>query len=170
MFRADFFYQYFKYKLNNSNKIIKYNSHRKSSIEDQINTEIIEIEKKISEDSQALLDAKFIQFRSAFSKSNNFLEKLQTNIYKNKVQESIDWHQNSLKKLYFQRNKLKMNLEKIQGIYWINRIKRSLKILLIGFVFLLVIFIILSGFMIMIYFLPLIIVIYLCYLLTISKF
>ncbi len=163
MLRANFFYNFFKYNKNVSHKIQKYNSNEEFDLQAKISIKIIEIDKQISENSKALIEAQFVKLRSTFSKSNNFLEKIGENIYKTKLEDSISWHQNKLKELYIRRKELQINLEKIKGIFWLNRIKRFLIILLIGFLILLCLFIFLSGFMIIIYFLPLLIFIFLGY-------
>ena len=94
--------------------------------------------------------------RSQLSKSNNFIEQIGKNVYDPKLKESINWHQKKLKELYFERKELQINLEKLKGIFWLNRIKRSLAILLIAFCILFSLFIFLSGFVLIIYLLPII--------------
>ena len=170
MLRANFFYKFFKYKKNSSQKIIKYNSNHKFDLQNKINTRIIEIDQKISENSQALLEAQIVKLKSTFSKSNNFIEKIGKNVYKTKLEDSINWHQNQIKQLYYKRRELKINLEKIKGVFWINQIKRFLSIILIGFFILLSLLIFLSGFMIIIYLLPLLILILLGYFLYTKKY
>ena len=159
MFRANFFLKFFKYNQNSSFKIVQYNSNENFSLQDQINTNIVEIDKKISENSKALVEAQIVKLRSTFSRSNNFIEQIGKNVYKTKLEDSITWHQKELKELYLRRKELKINLEKTEGIFWLNRIKRFLRIILIGFFISLSLIIFLSGFMIMIYLLPLIILI-----------
>jgi len=161
MLREHFFDKFFKYKKTNSHGIIKYNSNEELDLQNKINIRIQEIDQKISENSRALIEAQIVKLRSTFSTSNNFIAKIGKNVYKTKLEDSIYWHQNQLKKLYFQRRDLQINLEKIKGIYWLNRIKRFLRILAIGFLMILGIFIFLSGFMIIIYLLPIIILIFL---------
>ena len=161
MFRANFFFKFFKYNQNSSFEIVQYNSNENFSLQDQINTNIIEIDKKISENSKALVEAQIVKLRSTFSRSNNFIEQIGKNVYKTKLEDSITWHQKELKELYLRRKELKINLEKTEGIFWLNRIKRFLRIILIGFFISLSLIIFLSGFMIMIYLLPLIILIFL---------
>ena len=161
MFRANFFFKFFKYNQNSSFEIVQYNSHENFSLQDQINTNIVEIDKKISENSKALVEAQIVKLRSTFSRSNNFIEQIGKNVYKTKLEDSITWHQKELKELYLRRKELKINLEKTEGIFWLNRIKRFLRIILIGFFISLSLIIFLSGFMIMIYLLPLIILIFL---------
>ena len=170
MLRANFFYKFHKSKQNKNSDIIKYNSNEKIDLKDQINIEIQKIDQKISENSNALLEGQIVKLRSSFSKSNNFVDKIGRNIYKKKLEESINWHQQELKELYLKRRELQINLEKIQGIFWLNRIKRFLTILFIGFFILLSLFIFLSGFMIIIYLLPLIILIYFFYLISNKKY
>ena len=138
---------------------MQYNSNENFSLKDQINTNIVEIDKKISENSKALVEAQIVKLRSTFSRSNNFIEQIGKNVYKTKLEDSITWHQKELKELYLRRKELKINLEKTEGIFWLNRIKRFLRIILIGFFISLSLIIFLSGFMIMIYLLPLIILI-----------
>ena len=167
MLRANFF---FKYKKNYSNKIIQYNSDQNFALQDQINNEIMDINQKISENGKALVDAQIVKLRSTFSRSNNFIERIRKNVYKTKIEESITWHQKQLKELYVRRRELEINLEKLKGVFWLNQIKRCLKILLIGFFIFLALLIFLSGFMILIYLMPFIILIVLAYLISTKRY
>ena len=167
MLRANFF---FKYKKNYSNKIIQYNSNQNFALQDQIDKEIIYINQKISENSKALVDAQIVKLRSTFSRSNNFIDRIGKNVYKTKIEESITWHQKQLKELYVRRRELEINLEKLKGVFWLNQIKRCLKILLIGFFIFLALLIFLSGFMILIYLMPFIILIVLAYLISTKRY
>ena len=162
MLRANFF-KFFKYKKNSSHEIVQYNSNKNFSLQDQIKTKIIEIDQKILEISKKLVEAQVVKLRSTFSKSNYFIEQIGKNLYKTKLEDSINWHQQQLKELYLRRRELEINLEKLKGIFWLNRIKRLLRIILIGFFIFLSLFIFLSGFMIIIYLMPLIILILLGY-------
>ena len=170
MFRSNFFNKFFKYKENSGNEIVKYNSNQKMELQEQIQTKIREIDQAISENSKSLLEVQIIKLRSTFSQSNNFIEKIGKNIYKTKIEESINWHQNQVKELYFRRRGLQIKLEKIQGIFWLNRIKRFLTLLFLGFFILLSLFIFLSGFMIIVYLMPLIILIILVYYIINKKY
>ena len=161
MFRANFFSKFFKHNQNSSCEIVQYNSNENFSLQDQINTNIVELDKKISDSSKALMEAQIVKLRSTFSRSNNIIEQIGKNVYKTKLEDSITWYQKEIRELYLRRKELKINLEKTQGIFWMNRIKRFLRILLIGFFISLSLIILLSGFMIMIYLLPLIILIFL---------
>tara|TARA_B100000214_G_C23773198_1_gene537759 strand:+ start:84 stop:593 length:510 start_codon:yes stop_codon:yes gene_type:complete len=169
MLRANFFFKFFKYKRNRNYQIVKYNSNEKFALEDQINIKIKELDQKISENSKSLIEAQIVKLRSTFSKPNNFIEKVGKNLYKTKIDDSISWHQKKIKELYLSRRELEINLEKLKGIFWINQIKRFLKIILIGLFIFLSVFIFLSGFMIIIYLLPLIILIFLAYLISNKK-
>ena len=169
MLRINFFYKLFKYKQNSSTQIVRYNSNKKFDLQYQINNRIMEIDEKISENSTALIEAQIVKLRSTFSKSNNFIDKIGKNVYKAKLEDSINWHQKQLKELYFKRRELQVNLEKLKGIFWLNRIKRFLTIIAIGLFILLSLFIFLSGFMIIIYFLPLIILLFICYFIATKK-
>ena len=170
MLRANFFYRFFKYKQNTENHILKYNSNKKFDVEKQINDKILEIDQKIAENSNDLIQAQIVRLRSTFSKSANFLEKIGENVYKTKLEESIKWHQNQLKDLYLERRELQINMEKIKGISWLNRIKRFLGIIFVGILILISIFIFLSGFMIIIYLLPLLLLIFFGYLLSTRRY
>ena len=103
MLRANFFFNFFKYRQNSSNKIVQYKSTESFALEDQIKTKIIEIDQKISNTSKNLVEAQIVKFRSTFSKYNNFLEQIGKNVYKTKLEESIIWHQKQLKELYIRR-------------------------------------------------------------------
>ena len=166
MLKENFFYKFFKYKQNNSLAIMNYDSTKKFDLEDKI----IEIDQRILETNKALLEAQIVKFRSTFSNSNNFLEEIGKNIYKKKVDDSIKWYQKDLKELYLKRKILKINLEKIKGIFWLNQIKRFLKTSLIILFILLSLLIFLSGFMMMIYILPLVFLMVFSYSLFIKKY
>ena len=166
---SGFFNNFFKSNRNKNYKLIKYNSNRELELQNQINKKLIAIDQEISETSRSLLEGQIVKLRSNLSKSNNFIDRIGKNIYKTKLDESIIWHQKQLKELYIKRKDLQINLEKIKGIYWINRIKRLLAIVFIVSVLTLILFIFLSGFMIIIYLMPLIILIFLGYLLTSKK-
>ena len=170
MLRANFFFNFFKYKQNSSNEIVQYNSNQSLSLQDQIKTKIIEIDQNILETSKALVEAQIVKLRSTFSKSNNFIEKFGKNVYKAKLDDSINWHQKQLKDLYLRRRELEINLEKLKGVFWLNRFKRLLRTILIGFLIILSLLIFFSGFMIMIYLMPLIIIIFLVYLISTKKY
>ena len=170
MLRENFFFKFFKYNQNSSCEIVHYNSNENFSLQDQINSKIAELDKKISESSKALMEAQIVKLRSTFSRSNNFIEQVGKNIYKTKLEDSIIWHQKELRELYLRRKELKINLEKTQGIFWLNQIKRFLRIILIGFFISLGLIIFLSGFMIIIYLMPLIIIIFLVYLISTKKY
>ena len=169
MLRANFF-KFFKNKKNSSHEIVQFNSNKNFSLQDQIKTKIIEIDQKISEASKALVEAQIVKLRSTFSKSNNFIEQIGKNMYKPKIEDSINWHQTQLKELYLRRRELEIKLEKLKGIFWLNRIKRLLRIILIGFFIFLTLFIFLSGFMIIIYLMPLIILILLGYFVSTKRY
>ena len=170
MLRTNFFYKFFKHRKNSSQEIVKYNSKKELDLQDQIKHQIIQIDKKISENSKALVEAQIVKLRSTFSKSNNFIEKIGENLYKEKLEKSINWHQKQIKELFFMRKKLKINLEKLKGVFWLNRIKRLLAIIFIGFFILLVLLIFLSGFMLIIYLLPFILLILGGYIIATKKY
>ena len=152
MLRANFLFKFLKYKQNNGHDIVQYNSNENFELQDRINIEIIDIDQKISENSKALVEAQIIKLKSTFSRSNNFLEQIGKNVYKTKLEDSINWHQKQLKALYLRRRELEVNLEKLKGIFWLNQIKRLLRITLMGFFIFLSLFIFFSGFMIILYF------------------
>ena len=170
MLRANFFFNFFKYMQNSNHEIVQYNSNESFALEDQIKTKIIDIDQKISNTSKNLVEAQIVKFRSIFSKSNNFLEQIGKNVYKTKLEDSINWYQKQLKELYLRRRGLEINLEKLKGIYWLNRIKRLLRILIIGIFIFLSLFIFLSGFMIILYLMPLIILIFLGYFISKKRY
>tara|TARA_Y100001968_G_scaffold290237_1_gene293882 strand:+ start:273 stop:794 length:522 start_codon:yes stop_codon:yes gene_type:complete len=163
MLTSNFFYKFFKQNQNNRHEIMKYDSNKEFDLEKEINLKIVEIDKDIAENSKALMEAQIVKFRSTFSQSKNFIESIGKNVYKKKLEDSIEWHQKQLKGLYIRRKELQIKLEKLKGIFWFNRIKRLLRLILISFFILLSLFIFLSGFMIIIYLLPLIILIMIGY-------
>jgi len=159
MLRSNFFYKFFKQSQNNNHEIVKFNPNQEFNLQEEMNLQIIAIDKKISENSKALMEAQIVKFRSTFSQSENIIETIGKNVYKKKVEDSIKWHQNQLKELYLKRKELQINLEKLKGTFWLNKIKRLLQLIFISFFILIGLFIFLSGFMIIIYLLPLILLI-----------
>ena len=169
MLRANFFYKFFKHKRNSSHNIVKYNSNQELNLAEEINLKIVEIDKKISENSKALVEAQIVKLRSTFSNRNNFIEKIGHNVYKVKLEDSIIWHQKQIKELVFRRNELQINLEKHKGVFWLNQVKRFLRMVLLVFFILFGIFIFFSGFMIIIYLMPIILLIFLFYFIATKK-
>ena len=163
MLRGNFFLKFFNYRKNRSQEIVKLNTEKKSSLEDLINLKIIDIDQKISENNKALVEAQIVKLRSTVSRQNNLIEQIGKNIYKTRLEDSINWHQEELKQLYVRRRELEINLDKVKGIFWLNQIKRTLRIVLQVFFIFLSLFIFLSGFMIIIYLLPLMILIFIAY-------
>ncbi len=170
MFRAKFFLKFFKYKQSSRHEIVKYNSNENFFLKDQIKTKIIETDQQISDVSKSLVEAQIVKLRSTFSKSNNFIEQIGKNAYKTQIEDSITWHQKQLKKIYLRRRELEIKLEKLKGIFWLNRIKRLLTIILIGIFIFFSLLIFLSGFIIIIYLMPLIILIFLGYFISRKRY
>jgi len=163
MRRSNFFYKLFNYNRNNSSEITKYNSFENFDYQKNINERILEIDREISENSKALLEAQLVKLKSTFYKSNNFIKHLGTSIYKAQLEDSINWHQKKIRQLYTERKQLQIYIEKKKGIYWINQIKRFLEILSLGFLLLFFMFIMISSFMIIINLIPIILIIILGY-------
>ena len=170
MLRTNLFFKFLKFKNYSSSKIVQYNSSNRFTLQDQINDEIIDIDQKISENSKALFEAQIVKIRSTFSRSNNLIENIGNNIYKKNSEESISWHQAKIKGLYLRRRELVIKLEKIKGIFWLNQIKRFLKIIWMVLFMFLSLFIFLSGFVIIIYLIPLILSIILIYLISTRRY
>ena len=170
MLGANFFFKLFQYKRKDCHEIVEYNSIQSFNLQDHINTKIIEIDQRISENNKALVEAQIVKLRSTFSKSNNFIEQIGKNVYKTKLDDSINWHQKQLKELFLKRRELEISQEKLKGVFWLNRFKRLMRMILIGFFFLLSLFIFLSGFMIIIYLLPIIILIFLGYFISNKRY
>ena len=165
MLESNFFYKFFRNKKNTSDKITKFVPSKNFEIENNIKQQLMEIDREITQNSKSLFEAQIVKFRSAFSNPNNFIEKIGKNVYKVQIEDSINWHQKQLKNLYFERSKIQIQLEKITGRFWINRIKRIMKIILLGLGLLLSISIFISGFLAIIYLLPFFIFIFICYIL-----
>ncbi len=170
MLRANFFFNFLKYKQYSTHDIVQYKSSESFYLQDQIKTKIIEIDQNISETSKALVEAQIVKLRSTFSKTNNFIEQIGKNVYKTKLEDSINWHQKQLKELYHRRRELEINLDKLKGIFWLKRIKRLIKITLIGIFIFLSLLIFLSGFMIFLSIMPLIILICLEYFMSTKRY
>ena len=169
MLRAKLFSRFLKNKKTTNSKIVKSNFNQKFDLQDQINNEIIKIDQEISENSKALLEAQIVKLRSTFSNRNNFIEKIGHNVYKVKLEDSIIWHQKQIKELVFRRNELQINLEKHKGVFWLNQVKRFIRMVLLVFFILFGIFIFFSGFMIIIYLMPIILLIFLFYFVATKK-
>ncbi len=163
MLDSNFFYKFFRYNKNTSNKITTYQKSNNFDIHNQLTNNLLKIDREIAQNSKALFEAQIVKFRYTFSKSNNFIERIGENLYKNQIEESINWHQRKLKDLYFERSRVQIQIERITGSFWINRIKRILTLVFLLFLLLLSIFIFISGFLAMIYTLPFLILISIAY-------
>ena len=170
MLGANFFLNLFKYKKGTSYEIVQYDKNKSFTLEDQINNEIKYIDRKILENSKALIEAQLVKIRSTFTQSSNFIEKIGKNLYKTKLEESINWHQKDIRNLYLRRRKLVIELEKLQGIFWLNQIKRLFGIISIIFLILLLLIIFFSSFMLLIYSIPFILLIFTGYLISRNRY
>ena len=170
MLGANFFLNLFKYKKDTSYEIVQYDKNKSFTLEDQINKEIKYIDRKILENSKALIEAQLVKIRSTFTQSSNFIEKIGKNLYKTKLEESINWHQKDIRNLYLKRRKLVIELEKLQGIFWLNQIKRLFGIISIIFLILLLLIIFFSSFMLLIYSIPFILLIFTGYLISRNRY
>ena len=170
MLGANFFLNLFKSKKDTSYEIVQYDKNKSFTLEDQINNEIKYIDRKILENSKALIEAQLVKIRSTFTQSSNFIEKIGKNLYKTKLEESINWHQKDIRNLYLRRRKLVIELEKIQGIFWLNQIKRLFGIISIIFLILLLLIIFFSSFMLLIYSIPFILLIFIGYLISRNRY
>lgn len=170
MLGANFFLNLFKYKKDTSYEIVQYDKNKSFTLEDQINNEIKYIDRKILENSKALIEAQLVKIRSTFTQSSNFIEKIGKNLYKTKLEESINWHQKDIRNLYLRRRKLVIELEKLQGIFWLNQIKRLFGIISIIFLILLLLIIFFSSFMLLIYSIPFILLIFTGYLISRNRY
>jgi len=170
MLGANFFLNLFKYKKDTSYEIVQYDKNKSFTLEDQINNEIKYIDRKILENSKALIEAQLVKIRSTFTQSSNFIEKIGKNLYKTKLEESINWHQKDIRNLYLRRRKLVIELEKLRGIFWLNQIKRLFGIISIIFLILLLLIIFFSSFMLLIYSIPFILLIFTGYLISRNRY
>ena len=170
MLGANFFLNLFKYKKDTSYEIVQYDKNKSFTLEYQINNEIKYIDRKILENSKALIEAQLVKIRSKFTQSSNFIEKIGKNLYKTKLEESINWHQKDIRNLYLRRRNLVIELEKLQGIFWLNQIKRLFGIISIIFLILLLLIIFFSSFMLLIYSIPFILLIFIGYLISRNRY
>ena len=170
MLGTNLFLNLFKYKKGSSYEIVQYNKNKGFTLEDQINNEIKYIDQKIVENSKDLIEAKLVKLRSTLTQSNNFIEKIGKNLYKTKLEESINWHQKDIRNLYLRRKKLVIELEKLKGIFWLNQIKRLFGIISIIFLIILLLIIFFSSFMLLIYSMPFILLIFTGYLIFRNRY
>ena len=170
MLGKNLFLNLFKYKKGSSYEIVQYNKNKGFTLEDQINNEINYIDQEIAVNSKALVEAQLVKLRSTLTKSNNFIEKIGKNVYKTKLEESINWHQKDIKNLYLRRKELVIKLEKLQGIFWLNQLKRFFGIMLIIFLMILLLIIFFSSFMLLIYSMPFILLIFTGYLIFRNRY
>ncbi len=143
-----------KQKRNKSTAISQVIDLKQTNIK-AIKDEIAIIDKEIIELMSGLFEAKKVQIKSALNTNNNFLFKLQRKFISSAATQSAYWHENNLKNLYQKRKFLQINLEKITGTYWKNKIKRIFFITILIFIIALVISLILMGILLTAYLLPL---------------
>lgn len=114
-----------------------------------------EIDLKINEMTREILRAYSVHISSALNQNKNFLVNFQKKWAISAAKKSAKWHQESLLNLYKQRQQIKIMIEKSNGTYWSNRIKRISITIISLIIFLLLIGFTYLSFLALLYLLPL---------------
>ncbi len=110
--------------------IQKYKSWKEhTDLVQQIRSELNSIDKKIVEIISGLIEAQKVQIKSALTRDNNWVVKLQRKWVNSAALKSANWHQANLIYLYRQRNQLQRTLDKATGQYWPKKIKKIILLL-----------------------------------------
>ena len=124
------------------------------NVAENIRLRLRNIDRKIAEATKALWDAQAIGMKSILSNRTDWLSNLQRNWYVSAANDSANWYKKEIKMLYQERNELQILLDKAEGKFWSNKIKRLLRLVLMGLVLCLMIWIIGLGLLTALYLLP----------------
>ena len=142
-----------KQKLSSIN-IYKSDKDSKNLLIKKISQEISKLDQRIYEESNELFQTHITGFRARFAAKNNWFQKMYSNLYWSKIQNSAKWQQYQIKQLYQEKRKLKLKLDKLSGKFWIKRFHEWLWIAFLYLIFSMTIWIMLMGIITSLYFLP----------------
>ena len=125
---------------------------------------INQIDLEIKNISKEIFKAQLLRYRSIFSKESNFLISIQRKYLEASAIKSADWHKQKLIELIEERRVLKIELNRLTGKVWRERLKKLCWNIAIGFTFLLSILIVILFFLITIYSLPIFLFLIISYL------
>ena len=122
-----------------------------ASIENQINI----LDKEIARITHELIQAQAVGLKSALSPRKGWIMSFQKKWYQSAAQESANWHSQKLMSLHKERRKLQSKLDRLNGKYWLSKIKRLISYLILIATCLIVFWILIMGFLTTIYLIPL---------------
>ena len=125
---------------------------------------INQIDLEIKDTSKEIFQAQLLRYRSIFSKESNFLISLQRKYLEASAIKSADWHKQKLIELIEERRILKVELNRLTGKVWWERLKKIYWNIAIGLAFLMSILIVIILIMATIYSLPIFLFLIISYL------
>ena len=136
--------------------INKYQSSNKQKelIVERLNQEILKIDRKLSKETQELLQTEVTGIKAALSNQNNWLHRLQKKFYWQTIQNSAKWQRGHVQKLYQERRSLQTQLDRLSGKFWIKQIRYWLGIAILAMVIIFAAWIVFMGMLTTLYLLP----------------
>ncbi len=129
-------------------------SQNKNSLIRNLSNKIAKIEQEISQARSELLEVQMAGIKAKLSNDKNWIQRLEKKFYWSQIKESSCAHRDRLIFLRQEKRRLQIELDKLNGQYWIKKIKTWLIFLLISMIILLAFWVILLGLIASLYSLP----------------
>ena len=130
------------------------NNTSKDFIIQKITQDILKIDQKISKEAKDLFQTEVAGIKAAFSSNNSWLDRLQKNIYRSKIQNSAKWQRDQIRQLYQEKQKLQLQLDRLTGKFWIKQLQKWLTLFIFTVLVIFAIWIIFMGLVTTLYLLP----------------
>ncbi len=117
-------------KLSNNSQSLVIRNNSSQNLIDHISNEIELLDRQILQTQEALIQAASVGIRTKVFGDRNLLSRMTNRFYFSLANDSANWHKTKLIELQKQRISLQFRLERLNGTFWINRLKRWLFVLL----------------------------------------
>ncbi len=143
-------------KTSNNSSIKPYNaSDDEKSLSKNLKKHIRQLELQISESTKNIFEAQLVGLRATLDRNSGLLHSVKKKWYKSAVETSTTWHTERLIALYQEKQSLQDQLDRLEGKFWIKRIRKWILYLLSGIVLIFMIWILFMGLITAIYLMPL---------------
>ena len=137
--------------------INKYQSNKtqKDILIQNLTEEILKLEQKLSKEAKELFQTEVTGIKAAFSNDKSWLERLQKKLFRTKIENSAKWQRDHILQLYREKKNLQLQLDKLTGKFWRNRIRTWFTIAIFSVLLVLIVWVVFLGIMTALYLLPL---------------
>ncbi len=143
-----------KTKISSISKYQSDHNVQKDILIQKITQEILKLERKITQEARDLLQTEVTGIKAALSRNNSWLNRLQNKVYRSRIENSAKWQRDQIKQLYHEKVKLQVQLDRLQGKFWINQVRKWLTFVLFAMLLIFAIWVIFMGVITTLYLLP----------------